>query len=260
MLQAGKIKGFMHLDNGQESIPAFMKIALQRTDKKYSYYREHCHALASGVDPRKIMAELCMKDGGTSRGTGGSMHIYDKPTRFQGGWALVAEQLPYGAGAAKSIHLDKVLGLAEQETDNGDVIKIDASVDRDEEDCEELQDQIKSTKSLSRDGDNRIAVVFVGDGGSQNGRLPEILNACSTQKLPLLIVIIDNGRAINTFTPDVASNTMKFELGSHYNVPGILVDGCDASTVAKAGLAITDFVRSGKGPAVMQVHTYRFMG
>ncbi|EED94124.1 predicted protein, partial [Thalassiosira pseudonana CCMP1335] len=219
---AGKIKGFMHLDNGQESIPAFMKIALQRTDKKYSYYREHCHALASGVDPRKIMAELCMKEGGTSRGAGGSMHIYDKPTRFQGGWALVAEQLPYGAGAAKN--------------------------------------QIKSTKSLSRDGDNRIAVVFVGDGGSQNGRLPEILNACSTQKLPLLIVIIDNGRAINTFTPDVASNTMKFELGSHYNVPGILVDGCDASTVAKAGLAITDFVRSGKGPAVMQVHTYRFMG
>eukprot|EP00804_Cyclotella_cryptica_P008928 CCRYP_012039-RA/>CCRYP_012039-RA protein AED:0.27 eAED:0.27 QI:322/1/1/1/0.85/0.75/8/1267/482 len=257
---AGKIRGFMHLDNGQESIPAFMKMALQNTDKKYSYYREHCHALASGVDPGKIMAELCMKDGGTCRGAGGSMHIYDKPTRFQGGWALVAEQLPYGAGAAKSILLDRELGLTEKDLDDGDVIKIDAHSDWDENDWEQFQERIKASHPLRGDGDNRIAVVFVGDGGSQNGRLPEILNACSKQMLPLLIVVIDNGRAINTFTKDVASNTFKYTLGEHYNVPGILVDGCNAVDVAKAGKAVTDYVRSGNGPAVMQIHTYRFMG
>ena len=43
----------MHLDNGQESVPALINTALRKTDKKYSYYREHCHALASGVDPGK---------------------------------------------------------------------------------------------------------------------------------------------------------------------------------------------------------------
>ena len=46
---------------------------------------------------------------GTCKGTGGSMHIYDKATNFQGGWALVSEQLPYAAGAARSVLVTQVL-------------------------------------------------------------------------------------------------------------------------------------------------------
>jgi deoxyxylulose-5-phosphate synthase len=156
--------------------------------------------------------------------------------------------------------LDRELGLGEKDLDNGDVIKIDATLKWGDDDWKKFQERIKDPHSFTGDGDNRIAVVFVGDGGSQNGRLPEILNACSNQKLPLLIVIIDNGRAINTFTKDVASNTFKYTLGEHYQVPGVLVDGCNAVDVAKTGRAVTDYVRSGNGPAVMQVHTYRFMG
>lgn len=172
---------------------------------------------------------------------------------------MVAEQLPYGAGAAKSILLDRELGLGEKDTEN-DVLKIDATKEWDDNDWKHFQERIKEPHSTTGDGDNRIAVVFVGDGGSQNGRLPEILNCCSNQKFPLLVVIIDNGRAINTFTKDVASNTFKYTLGEHYQVPGVLVDGCNAVDVAKAGRAVADYVRSGNGPAVMQVHTYRFMG
>ncbi|CAN0440530.1 unnamed protein product [Hapterophycus canaliculatus] len=78
-------------------------------DKKMSYYREHTHALASGVDAGRIMGELFAKDGGTCRGAGGSMHVYDKATHFQGGWALVAEQIAYAAGAARSILMDRQL-------------------------------------------------------------------------------------------------------------------------------------------------------
>ena len=55
---------------------------------------EHTHALASGVAPGAVMAELMMKEGGTCKGAGGSMHIFDRETYFQGGWALVSEQLP----------------------------------------------------------------------------------------------------------------------------------------------------------------------
>ena len=172
----------------------------------------------------------------------------------------MAEQLPYGAGAAKSILLDRELGLTEKDLDCGDIIKDDVTSDCVDNDWDKFQERIKDPHSLTGDGDNRIAVVFVGDGGSQNGRLPEILNACSNQKLPLLVVIIDNGRAINTFTKDVAANTFKYSLGEHYGVPGILVDGCNAVDVAKTGRAVADYVRSGHGPAVMQVHTYRFMG
>lgn len=57
--------------------------SLGNGDKKMSYYREHTHALASGVDAGRVMGELFAKDGGTCRGAGGSMHVYDKDTHFQ---------------------------------------------------------------------------------------------------------------------------------------------------------------------------------
>ena len=219
----GFIRGFMHLDNGQETIPAMIADTLKKGDIKYSYYREHTHALASGVDAGAIMAELFAKDTGTCRGTGGSMHIYDKETNFQGGWALVSEQLPYAAGAARSILLDRHLE----------------------------PEKFK--------GDDRISVVFIGDGGAQNGRMAECLNAAAKENLPMLFLIIDNGRAINTFTEDVAANMDIFKQGEHYGVPGIKVDGSDLVNTMKTGRAVVDYVRK-NGPAMLQVHTYRFQG
>jgi TPP-dependent pyruvate/acetoin dehydrogenase alpha subunit/pyruvate/2-oxoglutarate/acetoin dehydrogenase E1 component len=231
----GKIRGFMHLDNGQESIPGLVDYAIKKGDKKYSYYREHTHALASGVDAGAVMAELFMKDGGTCRGAGGSMHIFDKETYFQGGWALVAEQLPYAAGAAKSILMDRELGLS----DDANIVKQNVAPPAD---------------------DDRVSVVFVGEGGAQNGRSAELLNSAAKDNLPLLFLVIDNGRAINTFTQDIAKNSNVFEQGEHYGVPGLLVDGLNADDVAKGGKAVIDYIRQGKGPAILQVHTYRFNG
>jgi TPP-dependent pyruvate/acetoin dehydrogenase alpha subunit len=219
----GNIRGFMHLDNGQEAVPALVWDSIKQGDKKYSYYREHTHALASGVKAGPIMAELFGKIDGTCKGAGGSMHIFDPDTNFQGGWALVSEQLPYAAGAARSILLDRL------------------------RDAEKFKN------------DDRISVVFIGEGGSQNGRMAETLNAAAKEGLPLLIIVIDNGRAINTFTGDVAANQDVYLQGQHYGVPGIKVDGCDMDGVLKAGRAVTDYVRT-KGPAILQVHTFRFNG
>jgi len=230
----GKIRGFMHLDNGQESIPALVDYAIKNGDKKYSYYREHTHAIASGVSPDAVMAELFMKEGGTCKGAGGSMHIFDKETYFQGGWALVAEQLPYAVGAAKSIKLDRALALS----DNENIEKVNVPPPED---------------------DDRISVVFVGEGGAQNGRMAELLNSAAKDNVPLLVIVIDNGRAINTFTGDIAKNSNVYEQGKHYGVPGLLVDGLNAADVAKGGKAVIDYVRT-KGPAILQVHTYRFNG
>ncbi|KAJ1485364.1 pyruvate dehydrogenase [Baffinella frigidus] len=220
----GNIRGFMHLDNGQETIPAMVADSIKQGDTKYSYYREHTHALASGVQPGPIMAELFGKMGGTCSGAGGSMHIFDQETNFQGGWALVSEQLPYAAGAARSILLDR------------------------ERDPEKFK------------GDDRISIVFIGEGGAQqNGRMAETLNAAAKEKLPILFVVIDNGRAINTFTGDVAKNQDVFLQGQHYGVPGVKIDGQDLVGTLQAGRAVTDYVRT-NGPAILQVHTFRFNG
>ena len=219
----GSIRGFMHLDNGQETIPALVANAIRKTDIKYSYYREHTHALASLVSPEKIMAELFMKVDGTCKGAGGSMHIYDKETNFQGGWALVSEQLPYAVGAARSILLDRLL------------------------DPERYRN------------DDRITIVFIGEGGAQNGRMAECLNAAAKENLPILFLVIDNGRAINTFTEDVAKNLDVYTQGKHYDVPGVLVDGQNMVNTMRTGRAVVDYVRK-NGPAILQVHTYRFTG
>lgn len=219
----GNIRGFMHLDNGQESIPALVANAIHQQDIKYSYYREHAHAIASGVPPGKVMAELFAKIDGTCKGTGGSMHIYDKETNFQGGWALVAEQLPYAVGAARSILLDR---------------------------------QLYPERMI---GDDRIAIVFIGEGGAQNGRMAECLNAAAKENLPILFLVIDNGRAINTYTPDVAQNSEVFAQGEHYGIPGVQVDGQNALDTLRVGKTVVDYVRE-QGPAILQIHTYRFQG
>lgn len=219
----GNIRGFMHLDNGQESIPAFVADTIKKGDIKHSYYREHTHALASNVSPDKIMAELFAKVDGTCKGAGGSMHIYDVENNFQGGWALVSEQLPYAVGAARSILLDRHLHPEEFKNDD------------------------------------RITIVFVGEGGAQNGRMAECLNAAAKENLPILFVVIDNGRAINTFTQDVAKNSDVYLQGLHYSVPGIKVDGQELIETMQAGRAVVDYVRK-RGPAILQVHTYRFNG
>jgi TPP-dependent pyruvate/acetoin dehydrogenase alpha subunit/pyruvate/2-oxoglutarate/acetoin dehydrogenase E1 component len=219
----GHIRGFMHLDNGQETIPAFVADTIRKEDIKHSYYREHTHALASSISPEKIMAELFAKVDGTCKGAGGSMHIYDKETNFQGGWALVSEQLPYAVGAARSILLDR---------------------------------QLYPEKFRH---DDRITIVFVGEGGAQNGRMAECLNAASKENLPILFIVIDNGRAINTFTPDVAKNSNVFQQGLHYDVPGIKIDGQNMMETIQTGRAVVDYVRK-KGPAILQIHTYRFNG
>ncbi len=219
----GNIRGFMHLDNGQESIPAMVADTIKIGDKKHSYYREHTHALASGVSPDKIMAELFAKVDGTCKGAGGSMHIYDVEHNFQGGWALVSEQLPYAVGAARAIALDRHLN----------------------------PEQMKN--------DDRITIVFIGEGGAQNGRMAECLNAAAKENLPILFLVIDNGRAINTFTQDVAQNSDVYMQGKHYGVPGLKVDGQNMVDTMRAGRAVVDHVRK-NGPAILQVHTYRFNG
>jgi pyruvate dehydrogenase E1 component alpha subunit len=97
-----KIRGFLHLYIGEEAIAVGLMHALSPEDAVFATYREHGQALARGIDPKKIMAEMYGKVEGCSRGRGGSMHLFDAERRFYGGSAIVAGGLPLAVGMALS--------------------------------------------------------------------------------------------------------------------------------------------------------------
>lgn len=96
----GKIGGFLHLIIGQEAVCVGAIAALEQKDYVVATYREHGHAYAKGVAARPIMAELYGKKTGLVKGLGGSMHLFDKPTNFLGGYGIVGGHVPIAAGAA----------------------------------------------------------------------------------------------------------------------------------------------------------------
>jgi len=100
-----KIGGFLHLYSGQEAVATGVleKAMLGKgTDNDYviTGYRDHVHALKVGAPAREVMAELYGKETGSSRGRGGSMHIFDPSVNFMGGYALVGQPFPLAAGLA----------------------------------------------------------------------------------------------------------------------------------------------------------------
>ena len=95
-----KIRGFLHLYVGEEAVAAGVMPQLQPQDNVVATYREHGHALLRGVSMNAIMAEMYGKQEGCSRGRGGSMHLFDRATRFFGGNAIVGGGLPLATGLA----------------------------------------------------------------------------------------------------------------------------------------------------------------
>ena len=96
-----KVRGFLHLYNGQEAILAgALHVMDLEKDKMITAYRNHVQPIGMGVDPKRVMAELYGKKTGTSQGLGGSMHIFSKEHRFFGGHGIVGGQIPLGAGLA----------------------------------------------------------------------------------------------------------------------------------------------------------------
>lgn len=97
---AGKIRGFLHLYIGEEAVATGVMQALRPEDAVVATYRDHGHAIARGLAPGAIMAEMYGKANGCSRGHGGSMHLFDASRRFYGGYAIVAGGLPIAVGLA----------------------------------------------------------------------------------------------------------------------------------------------------------------
>lgn len=97
-----KVGGFLHLYSGQEAVATGVleKARVNGHDYVITGYRDHVHAIKTGAPPREVMAELYGKETGSSRGRGGSMHIFDPTVNFMGGYALVGQPFPLAAGLA----------------------------------------------------------------------------------------------------------------------------------------------------------------
>jgi pyruvate dehydrogenase E1 component alpha subunit len=100
MYGMGLIGGFCHLYIGQEAVVVGMQLALKQGDQIITGYRDHGHMLATGMDPKGVMAELTGRSHGYSRGKGGSMHMFSVEKGFFGGHGIVGAQVPLGTGLA----------------------------------------------------------------------------------------------------------------------------------------------------------------
>ncbi|QFT96301.1 Acetoin:2,6-dichlorophenolindophenol oxidoreductase subunit alpha [Roseovarius sp. THAF8] len=107
----GLIGGFCHLYIGQEAVVVGLEATAEEGDKRITTYRDHGHMLACGMDPDGVMAELTGREGGYSKGKGGSMHMFSREKDFYGGHGIVGANVPLGAG----------LALADQYKGNGRV-------------------------------------------------------------------------------------------------------------------------------------------
>jgi len=94
----GLIGGFCHLYIGQEAVVVGMQMAIEQGDTVITSYRDHGHMLATGMDPKGVMAELTGRRDGYSHGKGGSMHMFSKEKNFFGGHGIVGAQVSLGTG------------------------------------------------------------------------------------------------------------------------------------------------------------------
>ncbi|OUL37030.1 pyruvate dehydrogenase (acetyl-transferring) E1 component subunit alpha [Nostoc sp. T09] len=224
MYYRGKMFGFVHLYNGQEAVSTGVIQGAMRPGEDFvsSTYRDHVHALSSGVPAREVMAELFGKATGCSKGRGGSMHMFSAEHRLLGGYAFVAEGIPVAAGAAfQSKYRREVLG--------------DKNADQ-------------------------VTACFFGDGAANNGQFFETLNMAALWKLPIIFVVENNKWAIGMAHDRATSDPEIYKKASVFNMAGVEVDGMDVLAVRAVAQEAVARARAGEGPTVIEALTYRFRG
>ncbi|APH54476.1 Pyruvate dehydrogenase E1 component alpha subunit [Granulibacter bethesdensis] len=211
----GLIGGFCHLYIGQEAVVVGIQAALEDGDQVVTSYRDHGHMLATGMDPKGVMAELTGRRDGYSRGKGGSMHMFSREKNFYGGHGIVGAQVPIAAGIA----------YANQYRGNG-----------------------------------KVSVVYYGDGASSQGQVYETYNLAALLKLPVLFVIENNKYGMGTSVDRATASHDLSKNGTPWNIPGRQVDGMDVQAVYEAAQEAVEHCRSGQGPYLLEMQTYRYRG
>jgi pyruvate dehydrogenase E1 component alpha subunit len=211
----GQIGGFCHLYIGQEAVVVGMQMAVIEGDQIVTGYRDHGHMLATGMDPKGVMAELTGRRSGYSHGKGGSMHMFSKEKNFFGGHGIVGAPAPIGTG----------LAFANKYRENGNV-----------------------------------SVTYFGDGAANQGQVYESFNMAKLWHLPVVYVIENNQYGMGTSVERASATTDLCKRGLSFDIPGEHVDGMDVRAVKAAGEKALQHARSGNGPTILEMLTYRYRG
>ena len=216
MYGMGLIGGFCHLYIGQEAVVTGVTMASEKgKDAQITGYRDHGHMLVMGLDPKGVMAELTGREGGLSKGKGGSMHMFSNEHRFYGGNGIVGAQVSLGAGLAFA--------------------------------------------SKYR-GDGSVSLTYFGDGAANQGQVYESFNMAKLWKLPVVFIIENNKYAMGTSIERAAATTDFSMRGASFDIPGEQVDGMDVRMVYDAAKRAIEWARSGNGPYILEMLTYRYRG
>jgi len=216
MYGMGLIGGFCHLYIGQEAVVTGITMASEKgKDAQITGYRDHGHMLVMGLDPKGVMAELTGRQGGLSKGKGGSMHMFSNEHRFYGGNGIVGAQASLGTG----------LAFASKYT-----------------------------------GDGSVSITYFGDGAANQGQVYESFNMAKLWNLPVVYIIENNKYAMGTSIERAAATTDFSMRGASFNIPGEQVDGMDVRMVFDAAKRAIEHARSGKGPYILEMLTYRYRG
>ncbi|MCE3233540.1 MAG: pdhA, partial [Rickettsiaceae bacterium] len=109
-------------------------------------------------------------------------------------------------------------------------------------------------------GNNNICMTYFGDGAANQGQVYEAFNMAALWRLPVIYIIENNEYAMGTSVKRSSYTTELYHRGESMGIPGMQVDGMDVMAVIKAGREATEYVRSGKGPIILEMKTYRYRG
>jgi len=109
-------------------------------------------------------------------------------------------------------------------------------------------------------GEKNVSLTYFGDGSANQGQVSEAMNMAALWKLPVVYIIENNRYGMGTSVSRASARTDLYHRGVAYGIPGEQVDGMDISAVHEAGLAATEHARSGKGPIILEMLTYRYRG
>ena len=216
MYGMGLIGGFCHLYIGQEAVVTGVTMASKKgEDAQITGYRDHGHMLAMGLDPKGVMAELTGRQGGLSKGKGGSMHMFSNEHRFYGGNGIVGAQVALGTGLAFASRYKK---------------------------------------------DGSVSLSYFGDGAANQGQVYESFNMAKLWKLPVVYIIENNRYGMGTSVDRASGQPNLSRRGEGFDIPGEQVDGMDIRLVHDAAERAIEHARSGQGPYILEMLTYRYRG